>query len=292
MRSSSLFFAVVLLILGAGPSWGQMVRLPFRLPVPLPGIGPRIPVVVPGSGQHGDNSEPPGFVAATFGYTVFFLVLIGLCCALYNFSRHYMFVSREQLKSVSGFIGTSEPISARIVCSLMFLVLLGLVGLGPIVGYCILSTPPAPNLSALATSAGLIGLGTIGVLVLRRWPKSDSMAGTNGTTYFIRITMVPPGDAPEQIRRAWIGVELPLRNSETEPTREVVVGALSGKVGDFEPGFVVDGAAAINCLAAHSPEAATWWRQNAPHVLQTGYDLFFPSTVCERVARDAKPVGI
>lgn len=102
--------------------------------------------------------------------------------------------------------------------------------------------------------------------------------------FAIRIVAIPPGDAPEHVRQAWVGLELPLRNGATAPAPEIVVGALSGKVADFEPGYVVDGILAIHRLAAHSPEAAAWWRENAPLVLKPGYDLFFPSEACERVA--------
>jgi hypothetical protein len=80
-------------------------------------------------------------------------------------------------------------------------------------------------------------------------------------------------------------LELPLRPGESDASPEVVVGALTGKVGDWEPGYVVAGAVAIDVLAVHAPEAAAWWRQCAPHVLEPGYDLFFPATVCERIAR-------
>jgi hypothetical protein len=48
-------------------------------------------------------------------------------------------------------------------------------------------------------------------------------------------------------------------------------------------GYAVNGRAAVKALASHSPEAAAWWRTNAPHVLASGYRLWFPSDVCEPV---------
>jgi hypothetical protein len=48
-------------------------------------------------------------------------------------------------------------------------------------------------------------------------------------------------------------------------------------------GYVVTGSEAVQLLAESAPEAATWWRENAPHVLQDGYQFVFPAEVCERV---------
>jgi hypothetical protein len=39
----------------------------------------------------------------------------------------------------------------------------------------------------------------------------------------------------------------------------------------------------VRILAATAPEAAAWWRLNAPHVVVGGYLLVFPAEVCERV---------
>jgi hypothetical protein len=105
----------------------------------------------------------------------------------------------------------------------------------------------------------------------------------NRTVDHLRIIRTPPGEAPEEIRRAWVGVELPLRRWETEPDRHLTVGALSQKAPEMAAGYAVDGRAAVKALASHSPEAAAWWRENAPQVLARGYRLWFPSDVCERV---------
>ena len=48
-------------------------------------------------------------------------------------------------------------------------------------------------------------------------------------------------------------------------------------------GYVIAGRKAVNALASQSPEAARWWRENAPHVLARGYELIFPLDCCERV---------
>jgi hypothetical protein len=108
-------------------------------------------------------------------------------------------------------------------------------------------------------------------------------AWTNRTVAHLRILGLPPGEAPESIRRAWVGVELPLRRGQTEPNRVGSLGVLSRQGPEVSMGYLVDGSAAVAALASQAPEAAAWWRENAPHVIASGYRLFFPSDVCERV---------
>jgi hypothetical protein len=99
----------------------------------------------------------------------------------------------------------------------------------------------------------------------------------------VRIVAVPPGEAPEQVRRAWVGLELPLTRGESGPRAQDVVGVQSNRLQGQWTGFAVNGATAVTLLAAKAPEAAGWWRRNAPHVLVGGYTLVFPAEVCERV---------
>jgi len=108
-------------------------------------------------------------------------------------------------------------------------------------------------------------------------------AWRNQTVAHLRILRTPPGEAPEEIRRAWVGIELPLRRGETEPTYHQSVGVLSQQGPEVTSGYAVDGRAAVAALASQSSVAAAWWRENAPHVVASGYRLFFPSEVCERV---------
>jgi hypothetical protein len=96
----------------------------------------------------------------------------------------------------------------------------------------------------------------------------------------VRIVALPPGEAPEQIRKAWVGLELPVAGRD----RNTVVGVLSDRPAAGCDGYAVDGAKAVALLAARAPEAAAWWRRNAPHVLVGGYQLVFPAEICERVA--------
>jgi hypothetical protein len=104
------------------------------------------------------------------------------------------------------------------------------------------------------------------------------------STIRARIVAVPPGEAPERVRRAWVGLELPLAPGETGPRDQLAYGVLSnGSVGSRK-GYAVDGCKAVALLEAKDPDAAAWWRRNAPHVLTRGYQLVFPAEVCEQVA--------
>jgi hypothetical protein len=108
-------------------------------------------------------------------------------------------------------------------------------------------------------------------------------AWRNRTVAHLLILRTPPGEAPEEIRRAWVGIELPLRRGETEPRDFQSVGVLSQQGAAMATGYAVLGRAAVDALASQSPEAAAWWREKAPHVIARGYRLWFPSDVCGRV---------
>jgi hypothetical protein len=120
-----------------------------------------------------------------------------------------------------------------------------------------------------------VGVGVGLWLGVRAW--------NNRTVAHLRIKSTPPGEAPEEIRRAWVGVELPLRSCETGTTCISSVGVLSHQYPESAMGYIVDGPSAVAALESQAPAAAEWWRQNAPHVVAPGYRLFFPVEVCERV---------
>jgi hypothetical protein len=117
----------------------------------------------------------------------------------------------------------------------------------------------------------LLGGGYLGY---RLWKKRPSVMR-------IRITDTPPGEAPVAIRRAWIGLELPLEG-ETTARPMAVVGVLSDEAA-ATTGYAVRGRTAVRLLDSHAPAAADWWRENAAHVMDNGYQLVFPADVCERI---------
>jgi hypothetical protein len=107
----------------------------------------------------------------------------------------------------------------------------------------------------------------------------------------VRIVAVPPGEAPDWVRQKWVGLELPV-HSRPRPFRGfgVLTGPrtflrslwaiLSGQ-GETIFGYAIDAAAALAALQRSSPEAAQWWRDNAPRHMQPGRCLLFHATVCE-----------
>ena len=114
----------------------------------------------------------------------------------------------------------------------------------------------------------------------------------------IRIISTPPGAAPEEIRRAWIGITLPVRGGRFGGRRttlgaQVPIGphwlfrslfALVTGRGTRQTGYQIESSKAMKALAAHSPQAAEWWRQNAPHAFVAGRYLFFEEKSCEVLA--------
>ena len=109
----------------------------------------------------------------------------------------------------------------------------------------------------------------------------------------IRIVALPPGEAPQWVREAWIGLELP-----TEAERGVyrAIGVSSGLSfldqlwrsiagkGEMIDGYVVEARRAVEILAAANPAAAAWWRQNTPQLLAQNRRFIFNKDVCEVVA--------
>ncbi|HEY7154683.1 MAG TPA: hypothetical protein VH575_12045 [Gemmataceae bacterium] len=113
---------------------------------------------------------------------------------------------------------------------------------------------------------------------------------------FVRIIATPPGEAPEEVRQAWVGLELPLAAGETGPRTVSVGGVLTGARTFLERlfkllmgqrvlwhGYVINGPQALVLLAEKAPSAARWWRECAPHCWQPGHLFLFPAEVCVEV---------
>jgi hypothetical protein len=97
----------------------------------------------------------------------------------------------------------------------------------------------------------------------------------------ILITAIPPGEAPESVRRAWVGLTLPLAPGHPAPAVVPVRGVVHGQPGGYCTCYLVEGRRAVEHLAAARPDAAAWWRQYTPHVLARGYCLAFPVETAE-----------
>jgi hypothetical protein len=114
----------------------------------------------------------------------------------------------------------------------------------------------------------------------------------------IEIIATPPGEAPEEFRRSWIGVLIPLPADAQTEQENTGYGVLTGPRSWFPAlfpflhkakvrwrGYRVCGADAVAALAKRDQSAAEWWKSNAPHVLKKRWHLLFPADVCRIVER-------
>lgn len=74
----------------------------------------------------------------------------------------------------------------------------------------------------------------------------------------VLITSTPPGEAPESVRQAWVGLKIPLDEDQSQGT---VRGALGGNPEpDNLDGYCVPAGAAIAALkAAGKVGSVHWW---------------------------------
>jgi hypothetical protein len=120
----------------------------------------------------------------------------------------------------------------------------------------------------------------------------------------VRIVKRPHGEAPEDVRDAWIGLLLPVLPCYSRVVGRRSLGVLSGprswlamwftELIGRDPrkrSYLVDTAAAVNLLENVNPVAATWWRTNAPHLFKSGRCLRFDEECCtvEDPAEAGKP---
>ena len=100
----------------------------------------------------------------------------------------------------------------------------------------------------------------------------------------IRIVNMPSGEAPLEIRKQWIGLELPLAGADECAVQVPVCGVLTGIIAPENtigyPVFVED---AISLLEMKSPAAAAWWRANTPHLFTGNRVLIFEECVCQMI---------
>jgi ATP-dependent Clp protease protease subunit len=113
---------------------------------------------------------------------------------------------------------------------------------------------------------------------------------------YIRIVAMPPGEAPPEVRKAWVGLILPTLDGSASTA--FVSGVLTGPRGLLSTlvghifgsvkrahGYRVWAADAFEVLASHNPVAALWWIENRPHLLGPEGVLVFHADVCERCVR-------
>ena len=114
----------------------------------------------------------------------------------------------------------------------------------------------------------------------------------------VEIRSIPHGEAPFWVREKWVGLKLPTVLQKGSPVSARTFGVLSGPrtwLSQFrafvcgrtkrEFGFVVPVLPAMHALEKRSPEAASWWRENASHLMQRGACFLFEAS-CGRVCED------
>jgi hypothetical protein len=109
----------------------------------------------------------------------------------------------------------------------------------------------------------------------------------------IRIVRRPIGEAPENIRDAWIGLTLPVSPIRPQAITARTFGVLSGPRsrlasrlrlflggGERVTGYPVDVAVAVEILRKVNASAADWWVVNAPHLFRDGRRFVFHEECC------------
>jgi len=103
----------------------------------------------------------------------------------------------------------------------------------------------------------------------------------------VRIVRRPTGEAPEEVRNAWVGLSLPLVPGYPATGEWQHVGVQSGPRswlgvrlkgllgGPRMRGYAVDTEGAVRILERVNPLAAAWWRVNTPHLFKPGLFLLF-----------------
>ena len=118
----------------------------------------------------------------------------------------------------------------------------------------------------------------------------------------IRIVKRPRGEAPEDVRDAWIGLVLPVLPRYSRLVEGRGLGVLSAPRswlarrlktlfgrGPRTRGYVVDSTAAVELLGNVNPLAAAWWRTNTPYLLEPRRYLIFEEECC--VVENSAAVG-
>ena len=110
----------------------------------------------------------------------------------------------------------------------------------------------------------------------------------------IEIVTTPRGEAPEEIRKSWIGLQLfaddtspaaiPISHVITGPRSRLgmLIQRLRGLEERWE-GYIVNARDAVEALAKVDPKAAAWWYANTGYLLDGKHPLVFDIGCCRVV---------
>jgi hypothetical protein len=98
----------------------------------------------------------------------------------------------------------------------------------------------------------------------------------------IKIISRPAGQAPEWVRDAWIGLELPLCEDYQPKDDEQMFGILNLEPVKELGGYAVSATIAFQQLFRVNPDACEWWRVNAPWAIAAR--LIFEKNACRLIS--------
>ena len=161
---------------------------------------------------------------------------------------------------------------------------------------------PSAMLRERTPFGGRLGYGSF-INSKTSWPPNNLFSGRI-LMASVRIIGMPLGEAPQDVRRAWIGLVLPLapgrlQKRATRPAFGVLsgpqsivaemIGLLLGKHVRVT-GYAVSSKTALEILSKSAPEATAWWDKNAPRFRRPNQYFLFNAEACQEV--DDDPSGI
>jgi hypothetical protein len=109
-----------------------------------------------------------------------------------------------------------------------------------------------------------------------------ALAQREGVGQRFRIVAPPPGEAPAEVRAAWVGCVLPLfATTDDEKVGRKAKGVVTGKKEKRPQGFTARVVDAIDALEEHNADAARWWRENTPDIIRPGKLFVFADRACQ-----------
>jgi hypothetical protein len=110
---------------------------------------------------------------------------------------------------------------------------------------------------------------------------SSRRGGVKRAVACISFTSPPRGEAPDDIRRAWVGLSVPVTARESQLLKKVAVSGIVSGHAEHWDGYSIESRKCIEHLRAHNPKAAAWWRDNFPHFLKRGRSFIWSAESCE-----------
>lgn len=113
----------------------------------------------------------------------------------------------------------------------------------------------------------------------------------------VLVVREPNSEAPADVRKAWVGVEVPLHAPGLFRTKSFPLGKrpknrfvrwIRVRLGMVERkvGYLVSAEVAIAALSKKDPGAARWYRENVPELLGPGMTFVFDADVCRTTATE------